>query len=603
MRRTALLAALVLVLVAGTIPAAAGLLRAFRTDAIVLADGTEVKGKVSVEGETVRVTTGVDRTREVVEGGKSRTVTAPVVVEHPRSSVKEFRWRGAWTTVHATRAMADPFTWQVLFWTTAVAVLGTAGAVLLGVPFAVLTARTDLPGRSLFGALYAAPLVLPPLLSTMAWDNLLPYAWIEGPAALGRWSTALQGAAIFALSYFPFVTLFTRRSLASVGAAEEEAAVLAAGPRRAFWRVTLPLARPGIVLGALFAFVFCLNDFSVIDYLNIVRPVDRQVMVYPYFLQITFAQRQGGLENLLVAGFPLLLLSVAVMAAALHRAGRAAAPTVGSSWRPPRPIPLGAAGRGAGWLFCAGVLVAAVAVPSLELLYESRGLDAYRRVFSQGGAAENLRMTLGLSVAAVLMAVPTALVLAEAGRRLRGGEEVLLGAAAMLPLALVPALVPIGGIALWDRPAFTFTRDGGPWNPVYDTPVLAALVVFSRVLPFALAATWASLREVQPSLQEAAVAAGIPWTARMRRVVLPLARPGVALGGLLAFVFAARELDALALLKQQTLLRALWAKLHFMRDETAAAMAIVLLLLLAFAFGVAAATGLLRPRGREPGAP
>ena len=63
-------------------------------------------------------------------------------------------------------------------------------------PFAVLTARTDLPGRGLFASLYAAPLVLPPLLTAMAWDNLLPREWLDGPEGMGRWSTALQAAGI-----------------------------------------------------------------------------------------------------------------------------------------------------------------------------------------------------------------------------------------------------------------------------------------------------------------------------------------------------------------------------------------------------------------------
>src|SRR5688572_12657483 len=190
MRRTALLLALLLVITAGTLPAAAGIARGFRTDAAVLADGKVVTGKVVLEGETVRVVTGDDRVRRVVEGGVERTVVEPRTEEHARAAVKEIRWGGAWTTAHAARALSDPFTWQVLFWTTTIALMGTAGAVLLGVPFAVFTARTDLPGRRLLGALYAAPLVLPPLLSTMAWDNLLPYSWIEGPAFLGRWSTA-----------------------------------------------------------------------------------------------------------------------------------------------------------------------------------------------------------------------------------------------------------------------------------------------------------------------------------------------------------------------------------------------------------------------------
>ncbi len=598
-RRTALTLSILLVLAAGTIPAAAGIVRGFRTDVVVLDSGKTERGTAVISGDLVKVVTDRDESETVVEGGRAEVVRRPVTLEFPRAQVKEIHPRAAFSTAHARRALSDPFTWQVLFWTTTIALLGTLGAVLLGVPYAVFMARTDLPGARLFEALYAAPLVLPPLLSAMAWDNLLPYSWLEGPEGLGRWSTAFQAAALFALAYFPFVTLFTRRSLAAVGSAAEEAAILSAGRRRAFLRVTLPLARPGILLGALFAFVFCLNDFSVVDYLNIVRPVPRQVMVYPYFLQITFAQRLGGVERLLVTGIPLFAVSVLAMGLALQRAGATAAATVGSSWRAPRPVPLGAGGRLAGWLLCGGVLAAAVLVPALELAFESKGFDAYRRVFRDGGAAESLRLTLGLSIAAVALATPVALVLAEAGRRLGREGEVLLGGLAMLPLAVVPALVPIGTLEIWNQPAFTFTRGGGPWNPITDTPVLATLVVFSRVLPFALAATWASLRELEPSLHEAAEAAGIPWTARMRRVVLPLVRPGLALGALLAFVFAVRELDALAVLGTQTLLRSLWAKLHFMRDETVAAMAVVLLALLAFAFGLAAALGMLRPRGSE----
>jgi iron(III) transport system permease protein len=599
MQRTALALSVLLVLLAGTFPAVAGIARGFRTDETVRADGSVLRGDALATGDVVRVVTAEDVKRTVVEGGVSRTEVVPKVVEIPRDQVREVRPRAAWSGAHARRALSEPLSWQILFWTTAVALLGTLGAVLIGVPFAVFTARTDLPGRGLFTALYAAPLVLPPLLTAMAWDNLLPYSWLEGPPALGRWSTVFQAAALFALAYFPFVTLFARRSLASVGAATEEAALLAAGPWRAFRRVTLPLARPGILLGALFAFVFCLNDFSVVDYLNIVRPPARQVSVYPYLLQITFAQRQGGLERLLVTGIPLGVLSLAAMVAALRRAGDTATATVGTAWRPTRPMRLGGAGRMAGWLLCGGVLVAAVLVPVLELAFESKGFGSFQRVFRDGPAAANLRMTIGLGIAAVLLATPTALVLAEAGRRLDRGGEVLVGALAMLPLAMVPALVPIGSMEIWDRPILTFTRGGGPFNPVYDTPVLAALVVFSRVLPFALAATWASLKEIEPSLHEAAASAGIPWGARMRRVVLPLALPGVALGALLAFVFAVRELDALALLRKDTLLGALWARLHFMRDETVAAMAIVLLALLAFAFGLAAALGVLNPRGAD----
>jgi iron(III) transport system permease protein len=630
-RNLALALALLLVAIAGAIPAAFGIVRGFRVDVVAVAGGGTERGIAvsrpalpgadptkpssvrllleregprnfprhevrEVRADAVVLVDGRTVTGAVTETPEAVRVVA-TAVEFPGELVREVRRRAAFTTAHAARALSDPFAWEVTAWTAGIALLGTLGAVLLGVPFALFTARTDLPGRGLFTALYAAPLVLPPLLGAMAWDNLLPYSWIEGPESLGRWGTVLQAAALFSLAYFPLVALFARRGLASVGAAAEEAALLAAGPWAALRRVTLPLARPGIVLGALFTFVFCLNDFSVVDYLNIVRTPSRQVSVYPYLIQITFAQRQGGEERLLVAGLPLAILSLSVAAVAIRSASGTIA-TIGSSWRPPRPIRLGPLGRAAGWALCGGALAAGVLVPVLALLGESKGWGAFARTFGKDSVAASLRLSLGLAAGAVVLSVPASLVLVDAGRRLGRDGGAFVAGLVLLPLVLVPALVPIGAMEIWDRPIFTTTRGGAPWNPIYDTPLLAALVTFARVFPFALAAAWASYREAEPSQAEAAEVAGVPWDLRLRRVVLPLARPGVALGGLLAFVFAVRELDALAVLKTKTLLGNLWAQLHFMRDETVAAMAVVLVALLAFAFGAAATTGWLRPRGR-----
>jgi len=585
MRRAAVLLALALVLVAGAIPAAMGFVRGFRTDVAVLRSGETLEGSVLFRGDTIQVS-GAAGKREI-----------------PRAEVAEVHPRAVWSGHHASRALSDPFTWRLVAWTGGIALLGALGAGLLGVPFAIWTARTDLPGRGLLSALYAAPLVLPPLLVAMAWDTILPRSWVDGPSALGPAGTALQAATLFALSYFPLVTLFARRSLAAAGASAEEAALLAAGPGRTLRRVTLPLARPGILLGALFAFVFCLNDFAVVDFLNLARPESRQVQVYPFLLQFNFARKVGGVEELLVAGIPMALLSLGALVAALGIAERAGGGSVDAAWRAPRPIPLGPAGRILGWAFCGGVLAAGCAVPVLSLLAETGGPGAFRLVFGSGTASQALLLTLGLSLGAVLLAVPAALVLADAARGAGREGRMAGGLLAALPLALVPALVPLGGMHLWDRPWLTTVRGDGPWNPVYDTPLLAALIVFSRVLPFALAATWASLRETAPSLHEAAEAAGVPWDLRLRRIVLPLAAPGVALGALLAFVFAARELDALSVLSTDTLLRRLWSALHFRRDETVAAMAITLVALLASAFAIAAASGLLRPRGGYGGAP
>ena len=632
MRTPALLLALLLVLLAGVVPACLGISRGLRVDEVVAADGRVLRGTLTSdtpEGvaiiasgrypedvprskvrefrrgtlfpDEVETTEGTVLRGEVVleTSDQIRIILPSKAVSLDRRDVVSIERNASWSPVHLRSALSDPFHWRVLGWTAAVALLGTLGALLLGLPYAILTARTDLPGRGFFAALYGAPLVLPPLLTAMAWDTILPRSFLEGSAALGRWSTAFQAGALFALAYFPFVTLFARRALSSVGASEEEAARLAAGPWKALRRVTLPLARPGIVLGALFAFVFCLNDFGVVDYLNVVRTASKQISVYPFLVQFNYSRKVGGVEELLVLGIPVALVSLAATAAALRIATRGDTATVGSAWRPPRPLPLGPAGKAAGMLFCGAVLAAGALVPALSLLREAGSPATYATIFGAGGAGVNLRLTLGLAAAAAVLAVPTALVLADAGRRLGGWSEGLRAARVVLPLALVPALVPLGSLQLWDRPLLTFLRGNAPWNPVKDTEILPALVVFSRVLPFALAATWASLREVRPSLHEAARVAGVPWDAGLRRITLPLARPGIVLGALLAFVFAVRELDALAVLGTNTLIRKIWYAIHFQRDANVAAMAVVLLAVMAAAFAAAALTGWLRPRGQE----
>jgi iron(III) transport system permease protein len=514
-----------------------------------------------------------------------------------------FRDESGATMAHFQAALLDPLRWRVLGWTALVAAGGAAGAVALGVPFALLTARTRLPGGRLLSALYAAPLVLPPLLSAIAFDSLLAGSWRPG-AGPGRLGTAAAASALFAISYFPLVAIFARRSLLAPGASLEEAASLAVGPWPAFRRVTLPLARPGIALGALLAFVFAFNDFSLVDYLNLVfsQQASQQVLVYPWLLQIAYSRVEiGGEAELLALGVAAAVPPLVALAAALRLASRAA-PTVGAAWRPPAPLPLSPAARWAGSAACFLLVGAGTLLPLGHLLATAGGAETYREAFGPGRGAEALRLTVGTSAAAALLATACAVVLADASRTASAGARTALAALAMLPLACAPALLSIGAGEAWNRPWLTFTRGDAPWNPVYGTAVLPALVLFARVLPFALAASWSSLREVEPSQVEAAEVAGIPWDLRMRRIVLPLARPGVVLGALLAFVFAARELDALAVLQEnQTLLHKLWGDMHYGRTRTVAAQAVGLVALLASAFALAAASGLLRPGRGAPG--
>lgn len=129
-------------------------------------------------------------------------------------------------------------------------------AGLAGTAAALALARGGLPGRRALTALFLSPIVLPAILTGFA---LFQLAMVLG---LGRspW-LLLAGHCVVAT---PYVVRTVLALLATMdGALEEAARGLGASPSRAFREVTLPLIRPGVIAGSLFAFIVSFDQFPV----------------------------------------------------------------------------------------------------------------------------------------------------------------------------------------------------------------------------------------------------------------------------------------------------------------------------------------------------
>jgi molybdate transport system permease protein len=144
-------------------------------------------------------------------------------------------------------------------------------SVVASLPFAVaaawLLARREFAGKVLFDALVHLPLVLPPVVVGYA---LLVAFGRQGPLGelferVGivfafRWTGAALAAAVMA---FPLLVRAVRLSMEAVDPRLELAGrTLGAGPWRTFFRVTLPLAWPGLATGMLLAFARSLGEFG-----------------------------------------------------------------------------------------------------------------------------------------------------------------------------------------------------------------------------------------------------------------------------------------------------------------------------------------------------
>lgn len=158
--------------------------------------------------------------------------------------------------------------WEVIWLTLKVSVW----CVLLDLPVALacgwLLARKQFPGKLLLDGLLHLPLVLPPvtvgyllllLLGTRGWLGQYLAAWF-GWHLVFTWPAAAIAAAVVS---FPLMlrTIRVAFELSDPGL-EAAARTLGAGPWRTLATITLPLALPGIIAGALLAFARSLGEFG-----------------------------------------------------------------------------------------------------------------------------------------------------------------------------------------------------------------------------------------------------------------------------------------------------------------------------------------------------
>lgn len=161
--------------------------------------------------------------------------------------------------------------WLSLWTASSVLVL----SITIGGACALALARGNLPGRGWFTAFFMSPLMLPAILTGLALFQSFLLAGIGRPV----WGLILAHTLI-AVPYVLRTTLavlhnFDRR-------VEEAAAVLGASPARVFFEVTLPLIRPGIFAGGVFAFIVSFDQFPVSLFLVVPNGETLPIVLFNY---------------------------------------------------------------------------------------------------------------------------------------------------------------------------------------------------------------------------------------------------------------------------------------------------------------------------------
>ncbi|TWT45497.1 Putrescine transport system permease protein PotH [Phycisphaerae bacterium RAS1] len=456
--------------------------------------------------------------------------------------------------------------------------------LIISIPLALMAENFQFAGKRVWLALIQVPMILPPFVgalgmkgilsrngginSVLAWlgwiDPTNPIDWLNYPF----WSCVV----LEALYLYPITFLNVQAALANIDPALDEAARnLGAGPWRRFWKITLPLMRPGIFAGSTIVFIWSFTELGtplMVGY--------GDVTAVQVFRELETTNPAGDSYALVVL---LLVASVALYMVGKMLLGRPGAAmmakaTVASA--PARPGLFGTLLVTLPFAFVffvaflphIGVILASISSTGmLEVDPDKLTLKHHTALLGElaalgqpgrGMAALSVLNSFKYAIIATAIDLVLGFVIAYLAVRRRSWLTSLLDGLSMLPLA-VPGLVMAFGY-------FALTQGDSPvafLNPLRNDPTPLLVIAYAvRRLPFQVRSCAAGLEQMSVALEEASLNLGAGPVRTIWKVTIPLLTANFIAGGLLVFSRSMLEVsDSLMLAFDQStfpLTKAIW---------------------------------------------
>jgi iron(III) transport system permease protein len=433
-----------------------------------------------------------------------------------------------------------------------------AGTLTIGVICAWLVTFYEFPGRGFFTWGLLLPFAVPAYVIAYVYTDLLEYAgpvqtWLR---SVFGWQSAadyyfppirtLGGAAtMLTLVLYPYVYLLTRAAFAEQSPSMLDAArVLGHRSGAAFFRVTLPLARPAVAVGVAMVMMETLNDFGTVDYFA-VRTLSAGI--YDVWL---------GMNNLGgSAQIASLLLIFVLMMVGLERIGRRRQrhfQPASSRFRSMSRLPLRRRQALLATTICALPVILGFVLPAVVL--GRFAIDHFAESWT-----EDFRQTainsLTISSIGALTTVAIAVMLAYAARMRPGPVLAYCNRVASVGYSVPGAVLALGVLvpfAAFDNAVDAWLRAQFDISSGLLLSGTVFAVVFAYVVRFmavALGAVESSLGKITPSMDMAARTLGHGPLEVLRRVHIPLMRSGLLTASLVVFVDCMKELPATLVLR------------------------------------------------------
>jgi iron(III) transport system permease protein len=466
---------------------------------------------------------------------------------------------GAPSLENFVRLFTDPTLLAPLRISLVVATCVGCFATLIAAPVAWLVARSDMPARRTVRALITASFVTPPFLGAIAWEVLaapnsgLINVWYRGLYDLPPFVHFIDIYSIEGLIFvdscyaFPFVFVLVANALDRIPAdMEDAAAILGASGWRIVRTITLPLALPAMLAGALIAFLRSLTLFGTPAILAL--PAGFHTITTKIWSLFQYPPNPGLAA---AASLPLLIATVVLLKAQSWILGRRGYVVLGGRSGATGRVELGA-WRWAALALCLLVLCFPVFLPYLALLKaaltqtlgeplsaDNLTLQHLRFVFFEFSPTRlALRNTLLFAFVSAVLGTALALLVSYLATRKAVFGHSVLGFLATAPIAVPGIVLGVGMFIAYTRPPLV----------LYGTMWIMIIAYVTIELPAAYQQLKSAFSGVAEDLEEAGRILGAGRLRTLKDITAPLLRTGIITAWCFIFIGVMRELSAAIML-------------------------------------------------------
>ncbi len=433
-----------------------------------------------------------------------------------------------------------------------VIVCGSSAVIstLLGLGFAWLLARYNVPSKNLLLSLLTGPYIVPSFMMAIGWimlwtSNGLFEQFIHMKSPIEPYGP-LSLIIILGLHNYPLAMLTIYTTLVNMDASLEEVARIHGVPWYKVVRgIILPLIMPGILSGFILAFAYSISEFGAPAVLGL--PVGYTVLttqIYSFMTEAPIEYEAAEVLSIVLSliGIGVLGINYAILTKKSY------ATITGKISR----VELKRPSYTVFFLVVFFMLIVympsfAVVIGSLiknwgePIIWANIGLDHYIKVLTMSRSVNALIITLGLAIGAATIASFLGVLIGYTVLRSKTIITKIMDFLVFLPFSIPGLVIGVGLII----------ASGKIYGPLYGTAFILLIAFIIRFLPYATRTTIPVLMQIDESLEETSRVHGVSFGKTMMKIVFPLTLGALFSSWVFVFNSSMKELSASAILATQ----------------------------------------------------